>query len=184
MIPDSFTFLAGYPGFLPGLVVTLIVASGLFRPVARAVSIEPWLAFAILASLGLIVSATLFPDVLGLGQGEPGTAGPFTCDTERWRPSLSELVDFGESTANVVLFGPLGLFTALLPSRQRGRAVRWSLALPFLIEATQLILPPLNRACQTADIADNVTGLVVGLGIGWVVDRALRAARPSSLLDR
>lgn len=173
-------FLASYPGFLPGLAVTFVVAVALFRPVSRSAGIRPWLAFGILASLGLIVSATLFPDVLGLGRAEPATTGALKCDTDRWRPSLSQLVDLGESTANVALFAPLGGFAALLPVGHRRRAVLACVALPLAIEVLQMLVPSLNRACQTADIADNLTGLAAGICIAWLLIRATHLGRRRS----
>ena len=48
--------------------------------------------------------------------------------------------------------------------------------LPFAVEAFQLVVTPLGRACQSADVFDNLLGLVVGLGvgslIGWIGRRA------------
>ena len=46
-----------------------------------------------------------------------------------------------------------------------------ALALPFAIEATQLVVIPLGRACQGADVIDNLTGLVIGLMAGAVLGR-------------
>ena len=35
--------------------------------------------------------------------------------------------------------------------------------MPFLIEAVQLVATPLGRVCQSGDVVDNLTGLVIGL---------------------
>ncbi len=43
-----------------------------------------------------------------------------------------------------------------------------AIALPFAIETIQLLLPVLDRACESADVVDNLTGLVIGLGGGVV----------------
>jgi hypothetical protein len=37
---------------------------------------------------------------------------------------------------------------------------------PFAIETAQLLLPVLGRGCQSADVFDNLTGLVLGGLIG------------------
>ena len=50
--------------------------------------------------------------------------------------------------------------------------------LPASIELIQLLVPPLGRECQSADVIDNLTGLVVGLAAG-VVARLL-----AGMLDR
>lgn len=55
-----------------------------------------------------------------------------------------------------------------------------AVALPFVIEATQLLVPSLGRACESADVVDNLTGLVLGLAAGAVVARfAPTLGRPS-----
>ena len=44
-----------------------------------------------------------------------------------------------------------------------------AIALPFAIEAVQFAVTPLGRACQSADVVDNLTGLLVGLVAGTIV---------------
>ena len=39
--------------------------------------------------------------------------------------------------------------------------------LPFAIEFVQLAATPLGRACQGADVVDNMLGLALGLAAGW-----------------
>jgi hypothetical protein len=46
-----------------------------------------------------------------------------------------------------------------------------AVALPFAIEATQLVVTSLDRACQSADVSDNLTGLALGVVAGWFVWR-------------
>jgi hypothetical protein len=39
----------------------------------------------------------------------------------------------------------------------------WAAALPFLIEGVQFFVgAPIGRACQSADVFDNLTGLLLG----------------------
>ncbi len=50
-----------------------------------------------------------------------------------------------------------------------------AIALPVAIETTQLVIPALERGCQSADVFDNLTGLVIGLVLGTLA-RLLTAA--------
>jgi NhaP-type Na+/H+ or K+/H+ antiporter len=53
--------------------------------------------------------------------------------------------------------------------------------LPFAIEMIQLLATGLGRACQTSDVADNLTGLAIGLVVGVVARRLMRSATRSDL---
>jgi glycopeptide antibiotics resistance protein len=57
-------------------------------------------------------------------------------------------------------------------SRRKAVVLIAAIALPFAIEITQMLLPILDRACESADVVDNLTGLVLGLGggvaAGWL----------------
>ena len=58
----------------------------------------------------------------------------------------------------------------MVPRSHRKAAVLiLAVALPFVIEATQLLVTPLGRACESGDVVDNVTGLFIGLAAGAVV---------------
>jgi glycopeptide antibiotics resistance protein len=176
------TVFSSYPGFVPGLAVSLVVAVAGSRRLAVALGIGRLLAIALILAIGAIVSATLFPDLLGLGSSDPVRSTGWTCDLERFTPSLHELLDLKESTANVVLFVPLGICAALLPRRWVGVAIVSAFVTPVAIELIQMLLPWLHRACQSADVADNVTGLAVGLaaGAGGAWAMRLRERRRSS----
>ena len=70
----------------------------------------------------------------------------------------------------MVMFVPLGFAIAVLPWSHRKAAVLVAaVALPFVIEATQLLVAPLGRACESGDGVDNLTGLFIGLAAGAVV---------------
>jgi glycopeptide antibiotics resistance protein len=75
---------------------------------------------------------------------------------------------FGTTSLNVILFVPLGIFLALLPrSRATVFAVIGAALLPVAIESIQFVATPLGRACQGADVIDNMLGLALGLAAGW-----------------
>ena len=74
------------------------------------------------------------------------------------------------------LFIPFGAAIGLVgESRHRAGLIIAALGLPVAIEAIQFFVPVLGRGCQSADVIDNLTGLVVGAGIGTAA-RLLRAA--------
>jgi hypothetical protein len=153
------------PWFVPGVVVSLVIAFGLCRAFGRKLGAPPPVAFAIVAAFGVIVSATLTPVNDALSFGEVGTG---TCDFSRiGLAPLSELLRINDTSLNVALFMPLGFAVALIDARRRRLAlIVASLVLPFVIETIQLVAPILHRGCQSADVSDNLTGLVIGLVIG------------------
>jgi glycopeptide antibiotics resistance protein len=83
---------------------------------------------------------------------------------------LSELLRFNDASLNVLLFMPLGVSIGLMP-RSRLKVIVFvaAIALPFAIETTQMLLPLLDRSCESADVIDNLTGLVLGLAGGFAV---------------
>ena len=74
---------------------------------------------------------------------------------------------------NVLLLLPVGAFAAVVAGRLgRGRAllvVLGSAALPFLFEAGQQVFRGLDRSCDTTDLADNLTGALLGIVAGELV---------------
>jgi hypothetical protein len=140
--------------------------------VSRALGIGPTTGGLLVLSIGVILSATLAPGAIS----EPWT-GTTACDLSRvglapWR----EYLQFASPIVNVLLFVPLGVLVGLLPRTRRTAAVVVAaIALPFAIEAIQLVVTPLGRACQSADVADNLVGLAVGVVAGVVARRGLRS---------
>ncbi len=160
---DVVRSLREYPGFLPGLV--LAGAGGLVfsRPVGNRVGVSRGMAWALIMSLGLIVAATMTPGAEAPNAG----AG---CDLSRlWPARFDQLLSIGTVSLNVLLFVPLGLVLGLLDrSRVKVVLLAGAIALPVAIEAIQLVVTPLDRACQRADVVDNLTGLLLGLAAGSV----------------
>jgi VanZ family protein len=167
------------PLFLPGIAISILISRSCSARVGRALSVGRRLAFALLLSVGLIASATLTPSPEALGSAVTGTNPPnyhTSCDISRiGPPPLESLIAINDDSLNVLLFVPLGTLLALLPgSRRKAALVVAAIALPVAIEAIQLVIPQLDRACQTSDIADNLTGLVAGLAIGTVAGLVAR----------
>lgn len=153
------------PWLLPGLVLSAIVGLVAGRRVGRAFGTSPAIGWGLIVGFGLVVSATLTPLRAGL---DLQTTGIGTCDFSRIGIApLGELLHIGDTSLNVLLFIPLGLALGLVPgSRRRNILALVAVLSPIAIEATQLVLPVLGRGCQSADVFDNLSGLVVGSVIG------------------
>lgn len=165
MVGQNRFTLADYPGFLPGLAVSLFLATALYRHVGHRLGTREPIAWLLLMSVGVIFSATLTP---GADAFLP-TSGKATCDVSRiGLAPIANYLTLGTTTLNVILFVPLGILIALLPrSRATAFAVIGAALLPLAIESIQLAATPLGRACQGADVVDNLLGLALGLAAGW-----------------
>lgn len=165
----------GYPGFLPGIVVSIVVGLAISGRVARALAVRRILAYALVVSATLILSATLTP-------GGQGSRHGTSCDFSRVGPApVAEILVIGEVSLNVFLFVPLGLVLSMVPrSRRKAGLLAAAIALPFVIEAIQLLAVALDRACQSADVTDNLTGLSTGFVVGTLGSAAFRRLRSSA----
>jgi glycopeptide antibiotics resistance protein len=153
------------PWLLPGLVVSALVGMFVGRRVGRAFATGPAIGWGLVVCLGLIISATLTPL---RGEFELDTSGIGTCDFSRIGVApLGQLLRIGDTSLNVLLFMPLGFTIGLIPgSRRRHVLAAIAVLSPFAIETAQLLWPILGRGCQSADVFDNLTGLVIGWMIG------------------
>jgi len=160
------------PWFLPGLAVSILLALALAAPLARLLRVGRPLAGAIFVAFGIVVAATLTP----LRGTFNFAAVGGTCDLSRiGLAPLGALLHVDDTSLNIVLFVPLGITIGLVAAlRPRIALLAVAIALPFLIETTQLLVPALERGCQSADVFDNLTGLGLGLLAG-VVGRWLLA---------
>jgi hypothetical protein len=167
------TFAANVPYFLPFLAISLVFGLLVARRLGERLSTRPGIAFLLVASLGLVVAATLMP-AAGASSGERVAAG--WCDLSRvgFAP-LGTLVRVNAVSLNVLLFLPLGLAIGLLPgTRARSYLIVGGFALPLVIEATQSLVTVLGRGCESADAFDNAMGLAIGLVMGLSVSAIAR----------
>jgi glycopeptide antibiotics resistance protein len=155
------------PWFLPGTAISVVVGLVVARPLGRWLRTNYWVAWGVVVGFGMIVSATLTP--LHGSFNFEATMG--TCDLSRMGlASVRDLLRMGDTSLNVFLFIPLGFAIGLLGrSRQKAIVLGLAIGLPFVIETTQLLLPMLDRGCQSADVFDNLTGLVVGLLVSTLI---------------
>ena len=164
--------LGEYPGFVPGVVLSAVAAVALSGWAACRLGTARGAALLLIASLGLVAAATLTPGREALAGAVANTLEG--CDLSRLGPApLASYLAPGEAFANVLLFLPLGVAVAMLRRSSRaGLVALGAVALPFGIEGAQLILTPLGRACQAADVSDNLAGLAIGLVLGLVAEAA------------
>ncbi len=170
-------FFESVPLFLPGVIVWVLLSAFLAPTVARLLGAHRVPVFLVLISFGFVVMATLTPTASFVSGADP-SAG---CDLSRLGiPPLSELTTVNDTLRNVLLFIPLGFTLGLLP---RTRATLWLILLayllPAIIEALQLVLTPLQRGCQSADVIDNALGLTIGLVVGLLSVAVVRRAVPT-----
>ncbi len=169
--------MSNIPWFFPGVAVSLVIGVLGARAAAGFLSAPRPAAGLLLASAGVIVAATLTPfrDAF-----IPGTPQSMACDFSRiGLAPLAELTFRGDTSLNVLLFIPFGVALGLIPNSPRKLAVAAiAFAMPFAIELTQLLVPILARGCQSADVFDNLTGLVLGLALGSPVGWLLGGRRP------
>lgn len=164
--------LREYPGFLPGLAFSIVLAFIFAGRLGRSLRVSRAIAWGLIFGVGIIVAATLTP---GGGVFRSGAEGSGACDLTRLSLApLREVLRFGETGLNVLLFVPLGVAIGSMPgSRSKVALILTAIAFPFAIEAAQLVFTVLDRQCQSADVIDNLTGLAIGLAIGTLMHVAL-----------
>ena len=160
--------------FLPGVLVSAIVAWFASSSIGGYLRTSRVGAFLLVLSLGAVLSATVTPIQPLITDGVHAQ----TCDLSRiGLAPLGYFRSINDTSLNVLLFIPLGLTAGLVPgSRRKVALVAGLVALPFAIEALQLAAPVLARGCQSADVVDNLTGLVAGLTVAGLVRLATRIA--------
>jgi hypothetical protein len=174
-----------------GVMLALVVASGLACALL-ALALRPaagWTAAVTIAafvwSLAVIASLTLIP-----ANGAPGIVSAegrlTTCSWDIGGPAPDGFWIFagGQRMLNTVVFVPSGVLLVLALARwPRVAWVGVPVGLALLaaysigIEATQLALARIDRACDVTDVIDNVTGAVVGVGVGLLLALVLRPWR-------
>lgn len=164
------SFSDSVPWFLPGILASVAISLVANGRVAATLAVPRAIATAGIVSLGIISSATLSPLRAAI---ESGATSSGSCDLSRvGLASLAELmaVSSNDTLLNVALFFPLGLVIGLAPrSGHKTALILACIPLPFLIETTQLLVPSLARACESADVFDNLTGLALGLAAGSIL---------------
>ena len=173
---------ATLPWLVPGMALALAGSILLSAGVGRALPVRRTVAWVGLFSLGVILAGTLSPQDPSIGI-PPNLVR--SCDfTRTWLAPLSEVLNGSDASLNILLFLPFGWAIGVAPLSPRKALVAVAAgALPFAIEAVQLLVPALHRGCESADVVDNLTGLVAGLLAGmvtaWLVPVVARRPPPA-----
>jgi len=167
-----------------GLLCALL-ASGLTR---RLGWVTGWAVGGLLWSLAVIAVITLIP-----ANGAPGVVPAegrlTTCSWDVGGPAPDGFWIFSgtQRMLNTLVFVPAGALLVLALARwPRYAVVGVPVGLALLaaysvgIEATQLALARIDRACDVTDVIDNVTGAVVGVALGVLLALVLRPWRAPS----
>jgi Mn2+/Fe2+ NRAMP family transporter len=163
------SFLSTVPWFIPVMAAGIALALLTARPVAARLGSSWVAAFVLIASAASILGATITPDASALASHAVATP----CDLSRITPAPpATYLRIGEESLNVLLFVPLGLAIGLMPGRSRRVLGVGAVMFIVGIELTQLLVVPLGRGCQTADIVDNLAGLLVGICTASVIRSA------------
>ena len=172
-------------------MLALVAVSGLVC-LLLALALRPWLGWlsalsvaGFVWSLAVIGSITLIP-----ANGAPGIVSAqgrlSTCSWDIGGPAPEGFWIFsgGQRMLNTVVFVPAGVLLVLALARwPRVALVGVPVGLLLLagysvaIEATQLALARIDRACDVTDVVDNVTGALLGAAIGVGLALVLRPWR-------
>jgi hypothetical protein len=158
------------PWLLPGVAITAVVGWLVRDPLAETLAVSRLQAWLLVLAAGIVLAATLTPV-----EGPVARVG--SCDLTRLGLApFRGLRPVTEAGLNVALFVPLGaVLGSLSAGAPRGVLTFVAVAAPVAIEAIQSVVVALGRGCQSADVVDNLTGLVVGLA-GVTATRHLESA--------
>lgn len=176
--------VGGYEVMFLGAVLAGLVAVLLGLALGRVLGISGWALAGLLWTLVVIALVTLIP-----AQADPGIVAAETrlagCSTDIGGPAPDGFWIFsgGQRLLNTVAFLPSGVFLVVAAARWRSAWLTVPSGLvglavySVLIEWTQLELARIDRACDLTDVIDNVTGAVIGVGVGIVLIVLLRPWR-------
>ena len=158
---DDVWYVSRLPWLGPSIALALVVSIATSGRIARWLGVPGVVSWVLIISFGVILAGTVTP--LGL-EYRAELQSARSCDFSRIGPvDISVLTRPSDALFNILMFIPMGIAIGLAPSSVPKAA---SALLSRLIEATQLSVSALGRSCQSADVADNLTGLVVGLAMG------------------
>lgn len=184
----------GGPG---AMLLAILLAGFVFATLALATGRRAgWDRAVLWAAFGWTLTAVFVVTLLPAG-GPPGAIAAelaqTSCSLDYGGPAPEGFWIFGggQRVLNVAVFVPAAFFLALALSRFR-RGLRWllpgAIALAGCsvgIEATQLELTRIGRACDITDVVDNTTGVLLGTVFGVVVAGVTRlVARVHALGSR
>ncbi|WP_219921814.1 VanZ family protein [Brevibacterium oceani] len=169
-------YFTALPFAVPALAAGIIVSALVAKRIARRIHERPVLVFLWLASLALVLSATLTPSGHAFGLDE----GLRTTRVWTWSlPSPGALSSVNWQSMNILLFAPLG-FTSGLFTRRRHIARFGTLALlvSVIVEIVQFTVIPLGRSqFNSATVLIGWAGIAIGLLVGVLLSAVIRRIR-------
>ncbi|MFP3394972.1 hypothetical protein SB749_01395 [Brevibacterium sp. SIMBA_078] len=166
-------YLAALPFALPAFALGATIAGIFSKRLGRQIHEHPAVVFLWLASLSLILAATLTPS----SQAFEAHEGLRTTRVWIWSlPSPGALTHVNWQSMNLLLFAPAG-FASGLYSRRRNVMLFGSLALlsSLAVEVVQYLLIPLGRAqFNSATVIIGWTGITAGALVGALVSALYR----------
>jgi hypothetical protein len=173
-----------------GVMLAIIAVAGLACLALAAVLRRRWGTTTALAVAGLLWSLVVIGAITLIpANGAPGVvpagAHSSTCSWDVGGPAPDGFWIFsgGQRLLNTLVFVPPGVLLVLAVARWRPAWVLVPVGFVLLaaysvgIEATQLVLARLDRACDVTDVVDNVTGAAVGVAVGIALAVVLRPWR-------
>ena len=176
--------VGGYDVMALGALVAGVVLGLLGWLLAKRLGVAGWAAAAFVWTIVVIALVTLIPADAdpGVVLAEDRLPG---CSFDIGGPAPDGFWIFsgGQRLLNTVAFVPSGAFLVLAAARWRSAWLTVPAGLVGLaaysvaIEAVQLELARIDRACDATDVIDNVTGAAVGVGVGLLLALVLRPWR-------
>lgn len=175
--------VGGYDVMALGALVAGAVLALLGWALSRRLGVAGWAAAGFVWTVVVIALVTLIPaDDPGLVLAEDRLPG---CSFDIGGPAPDGFWIFsgGQRLLNTVAFVPSGALLVLAAARWRSAWLTVPAGLVALaaysvgIEVVQLELARIDRACDATDVIDNVTGAVVGVGVGLLLALVLRPWR-------
>lgn len=175
---------------VPAFLFTCIVAVGIWAWLWQRLGPMRSSLFALLVVwAGLVLALTVSPKKKFRGQVDK----PRSCDLQVVPAHVLGVFTNHQRLLSLALYLPIGALI-ILAARHRERVLAFAVAalMPIGVEAMQYALPRLRRTCQTIDVYDSWTGIVVGAGLGVLLLIAawrspfgrVRAARHRKLDER
>jgi glycopeptide antibiotics resistance protein len=168
-------YLSALPFALPAFIVGIVAAALVAKYVGRRVGERPIPVFLWLASLALVLSATLTPSSYAIAMEEGLSTGRVWI----WAlPSPGALFSVNWQSMNLVLFAPLGFASGLFSARRRVVALSLFAGLvSVVVEIVQYLAIPLGRAqFNSATVLIGWEGIIIGLLVGAVASACLTAS--------
>ena len=176
--------VGGYDVMAFGALTAGAVLAVVGWALAKRLGVAGWAAAALVWTVVVIALVTLIPadPDPGVVLAEDRMVG---CSFDIGGPAPDGFWIFsgGQRLLNTVAFVPSGVFLVLAAARWRSAWLTVPAGLvglaaySVMIEAVQLELARIDRACDATDVIDNVTGAVVGVGVGVVLALVLRPWR-------